>query len=178
MAQDRLPGFATQQGTDRYYRRSQYDEYKSLEVSNAHFRTPFKSDLKVSSIGYGSYIGDPDDKTDYYMYDSIKRCVLSGGVNNIDTAPNYRYMKSERTIGKILTTLHSKYGVKRDELVIATKAGYIPEDGVKMISQGEMIKKYIEEGVPEDSFVKQSGHCLHPLFLRKSVEESLLRLNL
>jgi len=41
-----------------------------------------------------------------------------------------------------------------------------------------MIKKYIEEGVPEDSFVKQSGHCLHPLFLRKSVEESLERLNL
>jgi len=41
-----------------------------------------------------------------------------------------------------------------------------------------MIKKYIEEGVPEDSFVKQSGHCLHPFFLRKSVEESLERLNL
>ena len=52
----------------------------------------------------------------------------------IDTAPNYRYMKSERTLGKILTTLHSKYGLKRDELVIATKAGYIPEDGEKMIS--------------------------------------------
>ena len=112
------------------------------------------------------------------MYDAVKQSVLSGGVNNIDTAPNYRYMKSERTLGKILTTLHSKYGVKRDELVIATKAGYIPEDGEKMISQGEMIKKLIEEGVPEDSIVKQSGHCLHPKFLRKSVEESLERLNL
>jgi len=43
-------------------------------------------------------------------------------------------MKSERTLGKILSTLHSKYGVKRDEICIATKAGYIPEDGEKMIS--------------------------------------------
>lgn len=43
-------------------------------------------------------------------------------------------MKSEKTIGKILTTLHSKYGVKRDEIFVASKAGYVPEDGIKMIS--------------------------------------------
>jgi len=39
------------------------------------------------------------------MYDAIKTSVLSGGVNVIDTAPNYRYMKSEKAVGKILTTL-------------------------------------------------------------------------
>ncbi len=108
-------------------------------MSHAHFRTPFQSDLKLSSIGYGSYVGDADDKTDYLMYDAVKQSVLSGGINVIDTAPNYRYMKSERTIGKILTTLHSKYGVKRNELFICSKAGYVPEDGQKMISQREMI---------------------------------------
>jgi len=41
-----------------------------------------------------------------------------------------------------------------------------------------MIKSLIEDGVPEDSIVKKSGHCLHPVFLRRSVEESLQRLNL
>ncbi len=50
-------------------------------------------------------MGDPDDKTDYQMYDSLKQSVLSGGINHIDTAPNYRYMKSERTVGKVLTSL-------------------------------------------------------------------------
>lgn len=75
-------------------------------------------------------------------------------------------MKSEKTIGKILTTLHSKYGVNREELFITSKAGYVPEDGTKMISQREMIQRYIENGVPENSFVKESGHCLHPKFLR------------
>lgn len=134
METERLKGFATAQGTERYYRRSQYDEFKSLDVSHAHFKTPFKSDLKVSTLGYGTYMGDADDMTDYLVYDAIKQSVLSGGINNIDTAPNYRYMKSERTIGKILTTLHSKYGVKRDELIVASKAGYVPEDGLNMIT--------------------------------------------
>ena len=134
MQTGRLGRFATAQGTDRYYRRSQYDEFKALDVAHAHFKTPFKSDIKVTTLGYGSYIGEADDVTDYLMYDAIKQSVLSGGLNNIDTAPNYRYTKSERTIGKVLTTLDSKYGIKRDEIFVASKAGYVPEDGVKMIS--------------------------------------------
>ena len=41
-----------------------------------------------------------------------------------------------------------------------------------------MIQSLVEQGVPEDSFVKESGHCLHPQFIRLSVLESLKRLNL
>ena len=76
-----------------------------MEVHPENFKTPYNTGLKLSSIGYGTYIGDPDDMTDFKMYDAIKTCFLSGGVNVIDTAPNYRYMKSERTIGKAITTL-------------------------------------------------------------------------
>jgi diketogulonate reductase-like aldo/keto reductase len=43
-------------------------------------------------------------------------------------------MKSELTVGKIVNSLHSKYGVKRDELFITSKVGYVPEDGTNMIS--------------------------------------------
>jgi aryl-alcohol dehydrogenase-like predicted oxidoreductase len=86
------------------------------------------------------------------MYDALKQSVLSGGINVVDTAPNYRYMKSERTIGKVLTTLHSKYGVKRNELFVSSKAGYVPEDGQKMVSQREMIERFIDDGVPADQF--------------------------
>lgn len=134
MSTSRLPGHATAEGTDRFYRRSAYDEFNAYDVAPNHFKMPFKSDIKVSTLGYGSYVGEADDMTDYLVYDAIKNSVLSGGINNIDTAPNYRYMKSERTIGKILTTLHSKYNIKRDEIFVATKAGYVPEDGLKMIS--------------------------------------------
>lgn len=62
--------------------------------------------MKISSIGYGTYVGAPDDYTDYLVYSSLKTAILSGGVNHIDTAPNYRYMSAERTVGKLLVALN------------------------------------------------------------------------
>ena len=59
-------------------------------------------------------MGNPDDITDFDMYNAIKTSVMSGGINHIDTAPNYRYMKSEKTIGKALTVLEQKYDIHRD----------------------------------------------------------------
>lgn len=40
-------------------------------------------------------MGAPDDKTDFDTYRAFKTCVLSGGVNVVDTAINYRYQKAE-----------------------------------------------------------------------------------
>lgn len=143
MEQNRLKGFATVEGTEKFYRRSQCEDVdaapnvvnynESLEVHHENFRSPFNSMLKISTLGYGSYMGNPDDMSDYLMYDAIKQSVLSGGINYIDTAPNYRYMKSEKTIGKILTTLESKYNIYRNQLFVSTKAGYVPEDAENLI---------------------------------------------
>ena len=51
----------------------------------------------------------------------------------IDTAVNYRQQKAERCVGKALAELTDWWGwasemVARDEIVIATKAGFIPGD--------------------------------------------------
>jgi hypothetical protein len=138
-AGERLHGSATETGTDLYYRRSQYEDV-NLEVHPQNFKTPFQStSLKLSSLGVGTYLGEPDDYTDYMMYDALKTSVLSGGVNHIDTAPNYRYMKSERTVGRVLTTLDNKYGIARDQLFITSKAGYVPEDAEAMLSKNDQI---------------------------------------
>ena len=63
MEQGRLRGYATNEGTDKYYRRAMNEDTftDTLEVSHEHFRTPFNTDLKLTSIGIGSYVGDPDD---------------------------------------------------------------------------------------------------------------------
>ena len=47
----------------------------------------------------------------------------------IDTAINYRYMKSERVIGAALRALN----IPREQLFISSKSGYIPADGDKGI---------------------------------------------
>ena len=61
-----LKGWATAEGTDKYYRMSQYGEVESLDVHHENFNSFFHNeDLKVSSIGIGSYMGDPDDITDF-----------------------------------------------------------------------------------------------------------------
>lgn len=135
--------------------------------------------LKISSLGVGTYMGDPDDYTDYRMYEGIKSSVLSGGVNHIDTAPNYRYKKSETTVGKVLTTLDNKYGINRDQLIISSKGGYIPEDAEKQISRSDEITRMISKlGVPEEEIVKESAHSINPKFLKDQLEGSLARLNL
>jgi len=78
-------------------------------------------DLKLSEMGIGTYLGELDEKTDAGYYETIK-AAIEKGVNVIDTAINYRYMKSERVIGKVL----SKVG--RDKVIVSTKGGYIPYD--------------------------------------------------
>ena len=69
----RLRGFATPEGTDKYYRRAMNEnEIDSFSVHHENFRSPFNSMVKVSTLGIGSYMGDPDDWTDYELYDAIK----------------------------------------------------------------------------------------------------------
>jgi aryl-alcohol dehydrogenase-like predicted oxidoreductase len=159
---------------------SQYSSGSSFDVHHENFKSPMHNEgLKISTIGIGSYVGDPDDRTDFELYNAIKQSVLSGGLNHIDTAPNYRYMKSEKTIGKVLTVLQNKYDIDREQLFVTSKAGYIPEDATELISQREMIEKLVTiVGVPDSDIVRETGHCMHPLFLDHSLEESLSRLNL
>ena len=44
--------------------------------------------MSVSSIGIGTYLGDPDDETDH-AYEGAIKAALRGGINLIDTAVNY-----------------------------------------------------------------------------------------
>lgn len=76
------------------------------------------SDLAVSEIGFGSMsIGHDEQHGIRLIHEAIDR-----GVNFIDTADLYNFGKVERTIGKALKG-------KRDEVILATKAGNHWEEG-------------------------------------------------
>ena len=109
---------ATTEATAHYHDRF-------ADVAVGHFRK--QQGLTLSSIGIGTYLGNPDEATDLNYANAIVRAVESG-VNVIDTAANYRFQRSERSIGRALATL-SERGFSRDELVICTKGGYLPFDG-------------------------------------------------
>ena len=61
------------------------------------------------------------------MFNSVIDSIKTGGVNIIDTAINYRYMKSERSIGAALQYMLNTNTTSREELFICSKGGYIPE---------------------------------------------------
>src|SRR4051812_32236293 len=111
---------ATLEGTRRYAERL------NGRVAPGHFREA--QGLMMSSIGIGTYLGEPDGATDEAYRSAAVRAVELG-VNVIDTAINYRFQRSERSIGQALRDLISSGKAQRDELIIATKAGYLTFDG-------------------------------------------------
>ncbi len=115
----KLPGSATAAGTQRY--RQRFDG----EIPPEHFHQI--QGLWMSSIGIGTYLGNHDEATDRQYSEAIVRAVESG-CNVIDSAINYRCQRSERSIGAALKELTAK-GYGRDEVIIATKGGFLPFDG-------------------------------------------------
>ena len=116
----KLQGSATAEGTERYRKRFEG------KIPSGHFRQ--SQGLWLSSIGIGTYLGNHDAETDKLYHDAIVRAVESG-CNVIDSAINYRCQRSERSIGTALKELVSR-GFNRDEIVVATKGGFIPYDAV------------------------------------------------
>lgn len=93
-----IPGAASASGTQKYFEESR--EYNKT-ILKQHFRDTYGG-LKVASTGYGTYIGAPDQEDDLAMFNGLVESVQTGGVNVIDTAINYRHMKSERVVGAAL----------------------------------------------------------------------------
>lgn len=163
-------GFATLEGTTRYRER-----FKA-NAAPGHFRT--QQNILHSSIGIGTYLGNADDETDVNYAAAIARAVELG-VNVIDTAANYRFQRSERSIGNALRELTEARGFARDEIVICTKGGYLPFDGA---APGD-IRAYLEEtfvkpGIAGFQDFVGGSHCMTPSYLQNQLEQSLRNMNL
>lgn len=81
-------------------------------------------DCQLSTIGIGTYLGEPDEATDRAYTAAIRQAVV-GGINVVDTAINYRQMHSELNVGAALLQLLESGEAARDELLVCTKAGFL-----------------------------------------------------
>jgi aryl-alcohol dehydrogenase-like predicted oxidoreductase len=157
--------YATETGTTRYRQR-----HADLP---GHFRRT--QGVWLSSIGIGTYLGQPDQKADEAYVRAVIRAVELG-CNVVDTASNYRFQRSERAVGRALQQLFKTRIAARDEILIATKGGYIPFDGEYPRDPNRYIQEVlIEPGITTaDEIV--DGHCLSPRFIRAQLEQSLRNL--
>ena len=168
-----IKGYATTEGTARYRER-----LRETAAEN-HFR--YEQQLWLSSIGIGTYLGQPDEATDRSYTDAVARAVELG-VNVIDTAANYRFQRSERAIGAALKRLSDGGEFARDELLVCTKGGYLPFDGAPPRGE-EGVRRYAEEtfvrtGVADWSDIVAGSHCMTPKYLAHQLEQSRRNLSL
>ncbi len=163
-----IPGWATPEGTQAYTARFQG------MADPRHFRSA--QGLWLSSIGIGTYLGHPDPETDARYVEAIQRAVAMG-CNVIDTAINYRFQRSERCVGEALRRLLAQ-GFRREELIIATKGGYVPYEG----DWPEDPWRYIEEHFLRTGIARRedfvNGHCLAPTYLLHQLDRSRHNLGL
>ena len=165
-----LAGAANLDGTARYRDRLQG------RATEGHFRQ--RNGLWVSSLGVGTYLGEHDSATDGHYTQTISRC-LEAGVNVVDTAINYRFQRSERSVGAALGALVSAGKVSRDEVVISSKAGFLTFDGdVPSDPNGYFRREYLDMGIVRPEEIVGGMHCLAPGFIANQLERSRRNLNL
>ena len=162
-------GWATPAGTARYRER-----FRAVAV-DGHFRK--QQDLWLSSIGVGTYLGDADDETDARYAESVNRAVELGA-NVVDTAANYRFQRSERSIGAALRELQER-GFSRDEIVVCSKGGYLPFDGAPPRDVREYIEEtFVKTGIASLADIAGGSHCMTPRYLESQLRQSLRNMNL
>jgi aryl-alcohol dehydrogenase-like predicted oxidoreductase len=171
-----LAGCATAEGTARYR-----DRFPQLRAAG-HFRrpepVPGAGGLCWSSIGLGTYLGEPDDRADQAYTEAIAT-ALRCGINVLDTAINYRHQRSERNIGTALKQLVDSGELKRDEVLVCTKAGYLAFDGsMPPDPRGYFRREYLEPGILDPKLLAGGMHCLAPAYLENQIERSRRNLGL
>lgn len=133
----------------------------------------------MSSLALGTYLGDSDDETDARYAESL-RVALSSGINTVDTAINYRCQRSERVIGRVLQEQIEHGAMLREEIVLCTKAGYVPLDGTPPASRDGyeeyLRREYFDTGIVRPADLVAGGHTIAPDFLLDQLHRSMRNL--
>jgi aryl-alcohol dehydrogenase-like predicted oxidoreductase len=168
-----LNGYGTSSGTKKYLESA----IKKGKPSN-HFR--LFDGLYLSSIGMGTYLGQPNTEDDKAMENAIYESIRSGAVNVIDTAINYRNMKSEKSIGRALSRLIKENIISRNEVFICTKNGYITNDGdYPGIDVMEYMQNmFISTGLIDSKDISSGYNVLNPNYIARCIDKSLMNMHL
>jgi aryl-alcohol dehydrogenase-like predicted oxidoreductase len=168
-----IKGFASSEGTKKFR-----DNAIKKGKSYLHFKE--FDDLILSSIGMGTYLGDLSKEDDINIENALYESVKSHAINVIDSAINYRAMKSEKSIGRSITRLVNDGIISRDEIFVSTKNGYITNDGdYPMLDVWEYIQRmYISTGIIKAEDISSGYNVLNPAYIEKCIERSRFNLKL
>jgi aryl-alcohol dehydrogenase-like predicted oxidoreductase len=156
-----LAGRATAAGTRRFAARF---------APAGDFRNA--GDRALASLGVGTFPGDADGATDR-RYADVVAAAASLGCNVFDTAVAYRNQRSERVLGTVLDRLVASRRVQRDEIVLSSKAGFLPYDAASGMSVIEYaFETFIRTRIVSRESLVAGRHSITPAFLRHQLDAS------
>ena len=164
---------ATTLGTRRFAERA--------PVRTEDFSRSLPRRLVASALGLGTYLGDCTDEEDA-AYAGVVHAALAAGVNLFDTAINYRCQRSERALGRALVEAIASGDVRRDELIVCSKGGYVALDGQPPASR-EAYDHFLRTelfgpGILAPDELVRGGHSIAPRFLSYQLARSRENLGL
>ena len=156
---------ATTEGTLEFAKK--FSNYKDFYIKS--------NDLIFSKLGLGTFNKEPYKEENYVFHyiEGVKESIKKG-INLIDTASNYRYGQSEKEIGEALKELFNENIIKREELIICSKGGFIqleypfPENPYEWID-----KNIIDAKLASSEDIELDQHCLSADFIEWSCKRSL-----
>ncbi|HEU5195212.1 MAG TPA: aldo/keto reductase, partial [Methylomirabilota bacterium] len=141
-----------------------------------HFRE-IPDGARASTLGLGTYLGREDEVTDG-LYRKAAARALERGLNVLDTAVNYRHQRSERALGAAMAAAVKARTVQRDEVIVASKGGYLAFDGeVPADPRAYFVATYVKTGIIQPGDVVGS-HCVTPRYLLDQLDRSRANLGL
>jgi aryl-alcohol dehydrogenase-like predicted oxidoreductase len=128
----------------------------------------------------GTYLGQLTQEDDMAVENAVYQSVKSGAVNVVDTAINYRSMKSEKSIGKALLKLVREGDIPRDQVFLSTKNGYVTNDGdYPNVDVTEYVHRmYIQTEVMTANDISSGYNVMNPNYLAKCIDKSLMNMHL
>jgi aryl-alcohol dehydrogenase-like predicted oxidoreductase len=164
-----MSGFATEEGTARLRARHP-------DLAPGHWRG--WRGLALSALGIGTYLGDENAEADRAYEAAVSR-ALTVGINVVDSAINYRHQRSERAIGRALRAAVDGGLVARDEVLVATKGGFLPFDGAMPANPSAYLgDTYVRSGIVAARDVVAGGHAMTPRYLADQLDRSRANLGL
>jgi hypothetical protein len=161
-----VPEAATSDGTRR-----RADRAVASGAAAQAYRTLGRTGLTVSAFGFGGYRIDEHDAGHAR---ALER-ALTSGCNLVDTSTNYADGGSEACIGRVLSDLFGTESLRRDEVVVVSKVGYVQGRNLELARERE------RAGNPFPDMVRYADscwHCIHPAFIADQIGRSLERLRL
>lgn len=165
MNQQRIKGHATPEATRRYAE-------AHATLGEGHFSDFLKTRIRLSSIGIGTFPGEPSVEVDA-AYAAIIARALQQGVNVIDTAAHYRYGRSLAAVSAGVRAAHES-GVPREAMFLVSKGGFVTfRGGVPEDVPAWIRTQLYDTGLARsEDMAKAVPHCLSPEYIEYQLELS------